>query len=174
VTARGGRCLPRSSGAPLQPTASAHAAARHGGIPLHGHAAEGIGINGLGHTASVGKLVITMPAVSYARELWRFGERELAYRAASMDARECADVGERAGELSLSGEAPGLWPGGPSGHASAILLAVIEHLEGRARPCSRSRRAPAKSLPPEWQLSESQRWAAVESVAREMDSRLHR
>lgn len=128
----------------------------------------------MGHTASVGKLVITMPAVSYARELWRFGERELAYRAASMDARECADVGERAGELSLSGEAPGLWPGGPSGHASAILLAVIEHLEGRARPCSRSRRAPAKSLPPEWQLSESQRWAAVESVAREMDSRLHR
>lgn len=76
-----------------------------------------------------------MPAVAYARELWLFGERELAFRAAAMDARECADVGERAGELSLSGEALRLWPGGPSGHTSAILLAVIEHLEGRARAC---------------------------------------
>lgn len=122
----------------------------------------------------MGKFVITMPAVSYARELWRFGERELASRAAAMDARECAEVGERAGRLSLSGEALRLWPGGPSGHSSAILLAVIEHLEGRARPFSRARRAPAKSLPPEWQLSEEQRWAAVESVAREVDSRLHR
>lgn len=128
----------------------------------------------MGHTASVGKFVITMPALSYARELWRFGERELAYRAAAMDARECADVGERAGQLSLSGEAPRLWPGGPSGHASAILLAVVEHLEGRARPCSRARRAPARSLPPEWQLSEEQRCAEIESVAGEMDSRVHR
>ena len=120
----------------------------------------------------MGRFVITMPAVSYARELWRFGEKDLAYRAAAMDAGECADVGERAGQLSLSGEAPRLWPGGPSGYSSAILLAVIEHLEGRARPCSRTRRAPAKSLPPEWQLSEEQRWAAIEPVAREMDSRL--
>jgi len=120
----------------------------------------------------VGKFVITMPAVSYARELWRFGEGELAHRAAAMDPSECADVGERAGQLGLSGDADRLWPGGPSGHTSAILLAVIEHLEGRARPCSRTRRAPVKSLPAEWRLSEEQLWAAMEPVAREMDARL--
>ena len=115
-----------------------------------------------------------MPAVSYARELWRFGEQGLAHRAAAMDPSQCADVGERAGQRSLSGDADRLWPGGPSGYTSAILLAVIEQLEGRAGPCTRTRRAPEKSLPAEWQLSEEQRWTAIEPVAREMDTRLRR
>ena len=118
--------------------------------------------------------MITMPAVSYARELWRFGEQGLAHRAAAMDPSQCADVGERAGHLSLSGDAERLWPGGPSGYTSAILLAVIEHLEGGARPCVRTRRAPEKSLPAEWRLPEEQRWTASEPVAREMDARLRR
>ena len=90
-----------------------------------------------------------------------------------MSPRQCADVGEWAGFLSLSGDADRLWPGGPSGHTSAILLAAVEHLEGRLRPCARTRRAPEKSLPAEWQLSEEQRWAALGEVAREMDARLH-
>jgi len=117
--------------------------------------------------------VITMPAVSYARELWRFGEPDLARRAATMSPTQCADIGERAGHLSLSGEVDRLWPSGPRGHATAILLAVIEILEGRARPCIRSRRLPEKSLPEEWQLTEEERWAASEAVNREMTARLH-
>ena len=122
----------------------------------------------------MGKFVITMPAVSYARELWRFGEQRLAHRATAMDPSQCADVGERAGQLSLSGDAARLWPGGPRGHTSAILLAVIEQLEGRARPCTRTRRAPEKSLPAERRLPEEQRWTTIEPVAREMDARLRR
>jgi len=122
----------------------------------------------------VSKFVIVMPAVSYARELWRFGERDLANRAAAMSAGECAALGERVGNLSSSGDASRLWPGGPSGYTSAVLLAVIEHLEGQARPCARTRRLPVKSLPPEWQLSEEQRWAAIEPVARETDSHMAR
>ena len=118
-------------------------------------------------------VAILMPAVSYARELWRFGEPDLARRAAAMSPSECADVGERAAHLSLSGEAKLLWPGGPRGHASAVLLAAVEHREGRPRPCARVRRLPEKSLPEGWKLSEDQRWAELEPVSREMNSRLH-
>lgn len=112
-----------------------------------------------------------MPAISYARELWRFGEPDLARRAAAMSPSECADIGERAGELSMSGEAKLLWPGGPRGYGSAVLLAAIEHLEGHARPCSRTRRLPEKSLPDEWKLTEAERWTALKPVAHDMDSR---
>src|SRR3954447_16499219 len=114
-----------------------------------------------------------MPAVSYARELWRFGESDLARRAAVMSPGECADIGARAEYLSLSGEAERLWPGSPGGHTSAVLLAAVEHLEGRPRPCARVRRLPEKSLPVEWKLSEDERWAEVETVSRDVDSRLH-
>lgn len=123
-------------------------------------------------TARVGKFVITMSADSYARELWRFGEPDLARRAAEMRPSDCAAVGERAGDLSLSGGAERLWPRGPRGHTSVILLAVIEHLEGHARPCARARRLPEKSLPEEWKLSEEARWAELGPVSRAMDLRL--
>lgn len=113
-----------------------------------------------------------MPAVSYARELWRFGEPDLAERAAAMSPAECADVGMRAGELSLSGEAVRLWPSGPSGHTAAILLAAIEHLEGRPRPCARVRRLPEKSLPSNLAVGEDDRWAALAALSEEMDARL--
>lgn len=122
----------------------------------------------------MGRLVITMPAISYARELWRFGEPDLARRASEMTASQCADVGERAGHLILSGEADRLWSHGPPGNSTAILLAVTEYLEGRARPCARTRRLPAKSLPDEWMLTEEELWERSGPVNDEMNSRLHR
>jgi hypothetical protein len=99
--------------------------------------------------ASGGRFVITMPAVSYARELWRLGEPELARRAAAMSPGECAEVGERAGHLHLSGDAARLWPAGPRGVAAATMLAVVEHSRAgrgpahgrggcRSAPCRRS------------------------------------
>jgi len=121
----------------------------------------------------MGRFVITIPPVSIARELWRFGEPELATRAADLPVVEAADIGERAGAIHESGEAARLWPRGPSGATSAVLLAAIEHLEGRARPCGRTRRLPEKNLPASLQMSEDQRWIASETVAREMNRRLH-
>ncbi|KAA1424072.1 hypothetical protein [Nocardioides antri] len=121
----------------------------------------------------MGRFVITIPPVSIARELWRFGEPELAIRAVDLTPVEAADIGERAGALHESGDATRLWPGGPSGVMPAVLLAAIEHLEGRPRPCGRTRRLPEKNLPASLQVSEAERWSASESVAREMDRRLH-
>lgn len=120
----------------------------------------------------MGSFVIVMPATSYARELWRYGEPDLAERAARMSPQQCADVGERAGQMTF-GEAQQLWPGGPSGHTSAILLAAIELLEGRPRPCARRRRLPEKSLPVYLAVSEEDRWAASELVADEVSRRHH-
>ena len=119
----------------------------------------------------MGQFTIVMPAVSYARELWRFGEPELAARAAAMTPAQCVDIGERAGELSTSGTAADLWPSGPRGHTSAVLLAAIESLEGRARPCARSRRLPEKSLPDDLRLTEEERWRQAEAVGLELNRR---
>lgn len=121
----------------------------------------------------MGRFVITIPPVSIARELWRFGEPELAMRAVELTPGEAADIGERAGSMHQSGEAARLWPGGPRGVAPAVMLAAIEHIEGRARPCSRTRRLPEKDLPASLRLSEAERWSASEPVSREMDRRLH-
>jgi hypothetical protein len=122
----------------------------------------------------VGQFVITMPAASYARDLWRLGEPGLARRAAEMTPSDCAAVGERAGHLHQSGAAAELWPTGPSGVTRATMLAVTEHLEGTPRPCGRSRRLPEKSLPTAWRLTEDERWQVLEPVARAMDARLQR
>lgn len=102
-------------------------------------------------------------SLSLARELWRLGEPELAGRALDLSPDQVADIGQRAGQLHTSGEAGRLWPGGPGG--KAVLLAVIEQLEGRARPCARNRRLPEKSLPEELQASEDERLAAAGKVA---------
>ena len=53
------------------------------------------------------------------------------------------------------------------------MLAAIEHLEGRPRPCRRTRRLPEKNLQDPPRLSEDERWAASEPVRRELDRRLH-
>lgn len=116
--------------------------------------------------------MITVPPVSIARELWRLGEPELAARALRLSPSGAADIGERAGALHQDGEAARLWPGGPAGVTTALVLAAIEHLEGRARPGRRSRRLPEKALPPELRAGEEERWAATEPVSRDMDRRL--
>lgn len=121
----------------------------------------------------MGRFVIVIPPVSIARELWRFGEPDLASRAAALTPEEAADIGERAGELDLSGDARRLWPDGPSGVTPALMLATIEYLEGTARPCRRTRRLSVKQLPQELQLSEDERWRAAEPVRDEMNRRLH-
>lgn len=108
-------------------------------------------------------------SLSLARELWRFGEPELAARALQLRPEEVADIGGRIGALHLSGEVAALWPHGP--RDAAYLLAVVEHLEGSARPCSRSRRLPERDLPPELQATESERWEAANQVARVVDAR---
>jgi hypothetical protein len=121
----------------------------------------------------MGRFVITIPPISIARELWRFGEPALSEQAAVLTASQAADIGERAGILHQSGEASRMWPGGPSGVTPAVMLAAIEYLEGTARPCGRSRRLPEKQLPENLQATEDELWAASEPVSREMDSRLH-
>lgn len=127
----------------------------------------------VGDDVPMGRFVITIPPVSIARELWRFGEPELATRAADLTPEEATDIGERAGTLHMTGEAARLWPGGPRGYTSAVLLAAIEYLEGGLRPCARARRLPEKALPTSLQVDEAELWVASEPVAREMNRRLH-
>ena len=124
------------------------------------------------HTGRMGRFVITTPAVSIARELWRLGEPVLAQQAASLSPQRCADIGERAGDLYSSGEAARLWPGGPAGVTTALMLAATEALEGHARPCSRSRRLGETNLPAELAVDEAGRWQAARAVAAEMNLRL--
>jgi hypothetical protein len=122
----------------------------------------------------VGRYVITIPPISIARQLWRFGEPDLASRAQHLSAQEAADIGERAGELVQSGQAQILWPDGPRDVSTrAVLLAAIEHIDGSPRPCSRARRLPARSLPAGLQANEDELWAASRDVSRIMTARLH-
>jgi hypothetical protein len=106
---------------------------------------------------------VVTSSLSLARELWRYGEPALAEAALRLSPEDVADVGLRIGDLALSGEANRLWPDGPKDRA--VLLAAVERLEGAPRPCARTRRLPEKSLPPDLQASEAQRWAAAEAVA---------
>lgn len=121
----------------------------------------------------MGRFVITMPQLSIARELWRYGEPELANRAMALTADDAADIGERAGDLHHSGAAARIWPNGPNGVTPAVLLAAIEFLEGRMRPASRVRRLPERNLPVAMRLSEEDRWQAMQPVSDVMTARLH-
>src|SRR6476661_2690127 len=94
-----------------------------------------------------GSLTITSPPLSIARELWRLGEPDLAARAADLTAEQAVDIAIRAGELHVAGESLSVWPSGPSGTASAGMLAAVECLEGFMRPSARSRRFPEKKPP---------------------------
>lgn len=96
----------------------------------------------------MGSFTITSPPLSIARELWRLGEPGLASRALNLSAEQAVDIGIRAGYLEQSGEARAIWPDGPRGVTSALVLAAVEYLEGSVRPCARRRRLPEKNLPP--------------------------
>jgi len=111
------------------------------------------------------------PPLSIARELWRLGEPDLASRAVNLSAEQAVDIGIRAGDLDHCGDARAIWPDGPSGATSALMLAAVEYLEGSIRPCARRRRLPEKNLPLALQASESELWAALTPVAHALDRR---
>lgn len=108
----------------------------------------------------MGQMTIVMPPLSIARELWRYGEPELAGRALELTAEEALDIGERAGEMTLAGSREVLWPNGPRSRSCEVLLAATEHFEGTPRPCSRTRRLAEKDLPRELQATEAELWEA--------------
>lgn len=114
----------------------------------------------------MGETIIGTPAISLARELWRYGEPELAERAFALRPAEMARIGKRAGALLNSAEADRLWPDGP--RYKALLLAGVEHLEGKPRPCPRTRRLPECNLPPHLQATEDERWAAMAAQDEEL------
>jgi hypothetical protein len=116
----------------------------------------------------MGTMQVITSSLSLARQLWRYGEPELADRALLLSPTEVADIGARAGVLH-GAQADALWPHGPGDRA--LMLAAMEHLEGVARPCQRARRLPEKSLPGVLQASEDQRWAASLPVAAVVDAR---
>ncbi|MFG1621261.1 hypothetical protein [Kribbella sp. NPDC049227] len=51
----------------------------------------------------------------------------------------------------------------------AVMLAAIEHLEGKARPCAR--RLPETQLPPALQSTEDERWAALAAMSQQLHAR---
>lgn len=106
---------------------------------------------------------VVTSSLSLARELWRYGEPDLAGRALLLRPGQVADIGLRAGELYTSENADRLWPGGPA--AKAVLLAAVEQLEGKPRPCARVRRLPERGLPEQLQATEEERWTAAREVA---------
>jgi hypothetical protein len=118
----------------------------------------------------VGGVFVVTSALSLARELFRYGETDLADRAAALSPEDVARIGVRIGELRQGAMTERVWPDGPPN--AAYLLAVVEHLEGVARPCRRTRRLPEKSLPAHLQATEQERWDASVPVSRAMDDLL--
>jgi hypothetical protein len=118
-----------------------------------------------------GRFIIVTSAVSLARELWRYGESDLSRRACELSPAEVADVGVRAAEMADAGEPERVWPAGPGFAKGALVLAVVEMLDGTARPPQRNRRLPEQRLPASLQLTEAERWEANKPVRAELDSR---
>ena len=115
----------------------------------------------------VGYIQVVTTPLSLARELWRYGEPDLAWRAFRLSPEDVLLIGRRAGEFILSGT-DAIWPTGPK--SASILVAAVEHLEGKPRPCARRRRLPEAQLPEELQATEEQRWEAVHEVDRVRDA----
>lgn len=116
----------------------------------------------------MGSVIVTTSALSIARELWRYGEPEAAERAFLLTPEAVADIGERMGELRM-GDTESLWPGGPKD--AYYMLAALELIAGRARPCRRNRRLPEKSLPVHMRATEEELWESVTPVAAVADAR---
>lgn len=105
-------------------------------------------------------------SLSLARQLWRYGEPELAKKARALRPAKMIQLGDRAGEIQLSGAGDRLWPDGPRSD-KALLLAATELFEGKARPTQRNRRQPEKKLPAELQATEPELWEAANEIAME-------
>jgi hypothetical protein len=108
------------------------------------------------------QFVIVTSALSLARQLWRFGEPDLAERAFHLPPEDVANIGFRIAMLLESGDADRLWPDGPGD--KALILAVTEWLEGAPRRSSRMRRLPEKRLPVHLQATQAVRWEATNEV----------
>jgi hypothetical protein len=109
-----------------------------------------------------GTTTVVTSSLSLARELWRFGEPDLAARARRLSPLEVLEIGSRAGELIVARAGKASWPEGPRG--SEVVLAAIERLEGRPRPPRRRRRLPERQLPADLQATEKERWEAARPV----------
>ena len=105
-------------------------------------------------------------SLSLARQLWRYGEPELAAKARRLRPSKLIQLGERAREIQLTGASHRLWPDGPPSD-TALLLAATEMLEGKARPTQRTRRLPEKKLPADLQATEQELWEAANEVSME-------
>src|SRR4051812_47314214 len=94
-------------------------------------------------------------ALSVARELWRYGEPELASRALALPPADVLDIGTRSMHLMESGDDNRVWPNGPKD--KAFVIAAIERLEGTPRPAQRRTRRPERMLPAQLQASLTER-----------------
>jgi hypothetical protein len=108
-------------------------------------------------------------ALSVARELWRYGEPELAMRALALPPDDIVELGVRCMQLRESGDDDRVWPGGPKD--KAFVLAAIQWLEGAARPTIRRNRLPERLLPAELQATEMERFEATVPVTDAIDAR---
>jgi hypothetical protein len=111
-------------------------------------------------------------ALSIARELWRYGEPDLAHRAMALTPDQVLDLGVRMMELYESGDAERLWPDGPKD--KAFILGAIEHLEGAPRPARRRIRRPESQLPWDLQASRIERLDAATPVSNVLHARLRK
>ena len=102
------------------------------------------------------KYVITSP-LSLARVLWWYGEDDLWPDALGLPPAAVADLATRLAELRDAPEIVAIiWPGAPIADAY-LVLGVIEHLEGNARPAVRRHRR-GGPMPDALDLDEEQRW----------------
>lgn len=108
-------------------------------------------------------------ALSLGRELWRFGEVDLAEQARGLPPGDVRALGERAGQRVLSKAAEALWPGGPRN--SAVLLAAIERLEGPPPTVPADSKAARERPSASLAGHRAERWEAVAEVAQVMDER---
>ena len=125
-------------------------------------------------TGVVSVRVVTSP-LSLARLLWWYGEDDLWPRALALEPVVVADLAtEFARWYGDAKKLERAWPGHP--RDAHLLLPVIAHLEGRARPAARTRRRPEKDMPAPLVADEEARWNdpgldEVTRILRERDAK---
>lgn len=97
-------------------------------------------------------LLVITSGLQIARELWRYGEHELAERAKALAPEEVVKVGNLTSRMHRASAFDRIWPDWP--RPAALPLAAIAYFEGVPRRPKRSRRLPEASLPEHLQASE--------------------